>query len=252
MMRAEQSFTQLAYEEGYRIIGTYQAAVTKIEMICPQNHSILMDPSHFKGGNRCPKCARVCPVQAEQHFRHVAQQRHFTILGKYTRCHDKVEMQCPNGHHVMISPSNFKSGHGCRECEASSGEQLLATIFQNLEILAEPQYQYPGSNRRYDYAFQYQGRLVIVEWDGAMHFEDTGYFTQRLTEKQEIDRQKLHAVLSRGDRMIRIDYTWLSRPMSEITAFIVKALQSSSPLVVSTPTMYTWLHPSPLPITREI
>ena len=115
-IQAREDFDLQAVERGYRILGSYVNVGTKIQMQCPQNHRIEITPSSFKSGQGCARCALKCPIQSREEFDLQAVERGYRILGSYVNVHTKIQMQCPQNHPIEITPSSFKSGHGCARC----------------------------------------------------------------------------------------------------------------------------------------
>ena len=102
--------------------------------------------------------------------------------------------------------------------------------------------------RKYDFVTPELGDLesptpetIILEWDGQQHFLENDWFKQTLQEQHEIDILKTQAVMDSGCKMIRIDYTWLSKSIEELGQFILQGIQASEPLVLSNRDMYQWL-----------
>jgi len=56
-----------------------------------------------------------------------------TAIGVYVSAHTKVEIECKNGHLFMMTPSNYKSGSGCRKCAGKCPEQAKEKFLELLK-----------------------------------------------------------------------------------------------------------------------
>lgn len=54
--QAEDELKDLAKSRGYQIVGSYTNSHNKIDMICPNGHSFIISPTHFKSGQECNIC----------------------------------------------------------------------------------------------------------------------------------------------------------------------------------------------------
>ena len=103
-------------ERGHKFPGSYDGNKNKSEFICPNGHSFMMSPGCFKRGHGCPKCSGNCPKQAEEDFYKEVERRDYDHTGIYGGSHVKTEITCDEGHSFMMSPKDFKRGHGCPKC----------------------------------------------------------------------------------------------------------------------------------------
>jgi hypothetical protein len=120
---------QVGKDRGYRIIGSYIDAHTKIKMQCPQKHDIEISPSDFKTGYGCAKCAGCCGVQSKEKLYTRAYHLGYEVLGTYISNHKKIQMQCSEKHYFEITPANFKSGHGCAQCAGKCPVQAKRQLY---------------------------------------------------------------------------------------------------------------------------
>jgi hypothetical protein len=79
-------------------------------------------------------------------------------------------------------------------------EIKLATALQRLvgDLWAGGQVLLPGSRRRWDMAFNQNGALVLVEYDGDDHYRDS--------LKIKADREKDRIAQEKGMRVVRVPY----------------------------------------------
>ena len=133
------------------------------------------------------------------------------------------------------------------EVSESAGEQLVRASLNFLRLPFKSQYVLPSlSNRYYDFVVRSPDQQIIfIEWDGEQHFKYVPMFHYDqegvFFEGQEVDIIKTREVITHNYKMVRIDYTWLSKSVDEVGQFILQGIQSSQSLVLSTPVMYDWL-----------
>jgi ferredoxin len=260
-IQAKENLYSQARTRGYRIVGSYVNNRTKIQMECPMHHIIEISPSHFKTSEGCITCAKTCPIQAQNDLHCQAHQRNYKILETYTGAHTKIHMQCMENHIITITPNNFKRGQGCAICVESSGEQLLRATLTHLNLPFVSQYVLGSLHtRKYDFVITLsENQMVFLEWDGTQHFKYNELFDDdegEIIERQRVDIVKTQEVINCGYKMIRIDYTWLAKNIEHIGQFIMYAIQTSAPLILSNPPMYEWLssqiHISEKPVRPRI
>jgi len=115
-IQAEKNFHKDVKERNYIHSGVYVDTRTKTEITCDKGHPFMMRPNGFKSGQRCPKCARKCPIQAEENFHKDVKKRNHIHTGVYVDTKTKTEITCPEGHPFMMKPYGFKAGYGCPRC----------------------------------------------------------------------------------------------------------------------------------------
>jgi hypothetical protein len=243
-IESERIFIEELERQKFILVGKYVSNNTLVDVICKEDHSIQVRPCHIKRGIGCPKCAHNCPIEAERTFGEEAIRRGYAIKSKYLGTHAPVNMTCDQGHHIMVMPSNFKRGQGCGVCNQSKGERLVSLTLTYLNVEFKPQYSFPSSDRSYDFGFNSYKGGVVIEWDGIQHFSYLPYFhdQNRSFEQERLnDISKTRDVIIRGNKLIRIDYTWIDKSVEELSDFISKAIDSADLLIVSTPKIYSWL-----------
>lgn len=120
--------SDIATRENYQVEGEYINSVTKMQFTCDKKHTFNMTPNDFKKGIRCPVCAieRISSASAISARKRkasaaivfaklVASKGHIT-LSAYDGAHKVISFLCDAGHSFNATPSNFKHGGGCPEC----------------------------------------------------------------------------------------------------------------------------------------
>ena len=118
---------------------------------------------------------------------------------------------------------NNKSG--CPDCKTSKGETLCANFLENNNIGYIREFRLEDLPRkRFDFKFCYQGRNVLLEFDGEQHFIFSKHFhktDESYLKRQNDDIIKTKLGMKRGYFIIRIDY----KNITAIIEHINKALE---------------------------
>jgi very-short-patch-repair endonuclease len=113
---AMENFRKQAADRNYQVIGKYANNWTKIEMVCPNGHSICISSDNFIHGVNCSECTKYCPIPAKREFLRLAQEYGYQIKSRYIDNETPVEMICSEGHSISVKPHIFKNGHRCIVC----------------------------------------------------------------------------------------------------------------------------------------
>jgi len=101
----------------------YEGWDKKLKFRCPKGHIFYMTLASFRRGYRCHICSnrkRYTTKDIEEELSKFG----YRLLSEYTRAKDKLEVLCPNGHHIQITWDHFRRGVRCREC----GSRRLISI----------------------------------------------------------------------------------------------------------------------------
>ncbi|PFU37423.1 hypothetical protein COK86_28900 [Bacillus cereus] len=110
------TFFSLCEKRGYKVLGKYVNGSTKVKLLCPSGHEWEVQPTVFKRGVACGKCAGRCPEETKKIFFSLCEKRGYKILGKYVDNDTKVKVLCPLGHEWKVTPNSFKTGTNCIKC----------------------------------------------------------------------------------------------------------------------------------------
>ena len=110
----------------FKYLSQYVSARVKMKIECSVGHVFMQVPGGHLYGRGCPQCAGAKKTHSE--FVTKARDIHgdkFKYLSPYNGAFVKMEMECPNGHIFMQTPTNHLSGRGCVQCETKSHTQFL-------------------------------------------------------------------------------------------------------------------------------
>ncbi len=118
---AREEFEKIVISKGYQFgdLYEYKNTDTRVHLICPIGHSIMVIPNNLKHGSyNCIVCSGHCTVSARNEFENQVSSRGYTFGTdyKYTNVMTKVHIVCPNGHDVFITPDHFTRGVDCSIC----------------------------------------------------------------------------------------------------------------------------------------
>ncbi|WP_291626038.1 hypothetical protein [Clostridium sp.] len=208
-------------KEGYKLISTeYINANTKLDYICPNGHIHSITFNSFNHGVRCPECRNIKLNERMkkdiEEIRTLFLQEGYILLEKeYINAHQKLELQCPNGHNIYLSYDKFQQGVRCSKCNASKSERYIIQLLKEFNIKYEHQYRFKDCRdiQPLPFDFYLPNYNMCIEYDGEGHylpidFEGQG---QESAEKQLKDRQKKDNIktkycLDHNIKLIRIPY----------------------------------------------
>lgn len=148
--RSQKAYDNLlihAKNRGWQISDIFRGAKTKILMICPKGHHVMITPDSFKEGHGCRECAGTCPVAAERNHMKLAADLGYEVLGQYKGACTPISMRCPEGHVRSIRPNGFKAGSRCIECAEScpiGAEERYRKLAQDLNWTIKGEYMGTG------------------------------------------------------------------------------------------------------------
>lgn len=138
---------------GYKLLNNYVDAKTKLSYVCPNGHEGAITWTHFRQGQRCPKCwyerNKINPqpsktskssksdlkkpdkkdgrvgFSGKQHdpawIKTQFEKEGFQLLDKYFHCKALMKVICPNKHEFLMSWTQFQQGRRCSACQKDVG-----------------------------------------------------------------------------------------------------------------------------------
>lgn len=127
-----------------------------------------------------------------------------------------IKIECNHCSHIWSASihNHINKKSGCPKCANSKGEIACVKYFKDNNIKYKTEYRIKSiKNRRYDFRFKYKGKNYILEFDGAQHFYEGGFFdkTVDLKERQKVDVKKTLEAIKAGFFIIRIHYSEIDR-----------------------------------------
>lgn len=210
---------------------------TPVEIICPVHGSFFQAPvKHVIVGHGCPKCAGQNTTFEE--FLKRAKLKHGNFYN-----YDKVEfvnmvtpitVTCPIHGDFQIIPTNHVNyGCGCKKCHESTGEKLVNSILEDLNIqftrevcILNP---YNDHNFRVDFYINYCDQNYIIEYNGPQHYKPVkmmgGVLAYEVRKQRDEDLRKY--CVENNIKLLEIKYNdkniqekiehFLSVPSNQVT-----------------------------------
>ncbi|MDJ9033063.1 hypothetical protein PTM93_06020 [Clostridium perfringens] len=126
-------FIKQVKKEGYKLVGEYVNANSKIELQCDKGHKYFVQPYSFKNGNRCPICYSNHTELAKLDFIKQVENENYKLIGNYVNNSTKVELECNKGHRYSVQPYSFKDGHRCPHCSGKDSETSKLDFIKQVE-----------------------------------------------------------------------------------------------------------------------
>lgn len=209
---AKLEFLNKLEEEGYRLLGKYGNATTKVEIQCDKLHRYFVRPNDFKNGYRCPICAGCHLETAKEDFIKQMENEGYKLLEEYINTDTKIKIMCDKGHKYLVVPYSFKQGSRCPICNINShGERLARKILEECKLGFESQKKFEGltglGGGQLSYDFFVEGYLLI-EIQGEQHYKPKDLFggEEQFKIQQEHDKLKREFAINNGYKLLEIPY----------------------------------------------
>ena len=195
----------------------YTNISTKIKIKCNGCGNVLLQtPSTHLSGKGCYDCKVLKPMPIEE-FIERSEKVHGKGKYNYTLVHEKyknnrslVDIKCNVcGNISTKSVNSHLTGHGCKYCNNSRGEETIAKVLKENNIQFEREKKIDGCKhkRLLKFDFYLNDFNACIEFDGRQHFEVVEYFgEQTLLENQIRDGIKNKFCLNNNIPLLRIKY----------------------------------------------
>jgi hypothetical protein len=208
--QAKVNFYQEVEKAGYKLLGNYENAYTKVKIQCEKGHIFYTKPNNFTSSKaRCLKCAGHDSEQAEEGLRNSIKENGHELLSEYINTMTKVLIDFKCGHKPhWIMPYMYKQGQRCPICRESRGERIIREYLESNGVAYIHQYKFPKDSKSYD--FYLPAENTIVEVHGQQHYEEVKIFHHHSykTFEDELlnDRNKEKFAKEMGCTYIVVDY----------------------------------------------
>lgn len=190
---------------------------------CPEHNLIEVSTSNLKsGGVSSCGCLRRETSQHQAVIMGIQNRVDLTgqKIGTWTalkRTNEKDgtsflwDCVCENGHHSLISTSNWGKILFCKQCKNphySKGEYIIQTFLESKQIIFYKEYTFEDckDKRPLRFDFYLPDYNCCIEYDGEQHFKDTGYGRDTLTTRQMHDKIKNKYCQDNHIKLVRFNY----------------------------------------------
>lgn len=107
----------------------YEGSMSKINFICPNNHSYKIDWNKFQQNRRCGICSRSKIIYKKsitiEYIQEYSKKENIKcISSEYESCDKHLIFECSNKHIFKMSWDNFKNGYRCSECAGNKKKTI--------------------------------------------------------------------------------------------------------------------------------
>ena len=196
-------------ERGYKLLSKeYFRNSDKLEIKCPKGHVFKQKLNDFCNGHGCPHCVGLARHSFEYIKEQIEKEGFILLETEYKNAKTKMNMICPNGHHVYVNWNNFSNGFRCQKCGRSKGEEAIAKYLDEQKIEYVTQYIFKDCKNVYGLPFDFYipSLNVCIEYDGEQHFKKGLFNDDDLTYVRTHDKQKNNYCFENHIPLIRIPY----------------------------------------------
>ena len=201
----------------------YKNNYTPIIITCPIHGDFIQSPDGHLGGNGCKLCASDKGRFSNEDFITKSKQIHGDLYDysqvNYINTSTKVSIVCPKHGIFEQTPNGHLRGQGCKKCKNTRGENQVYVWLKNngfSDFVCEKTFDgcLSAKGRKLRYDFYLPEQNVLIEFDGAQHFEPSAFGRGMSEELQQsnYDRAVLHDQIKTGYaqsnniRLIRIRF----------------------------------------------
>lgn len=192
----------------------YINSFSKIIITCPLHDDFKVFPRNHLSGSGCPKCVKVKKLDT-QNFIHISclkhEKKYDYSLVNYVNNRTKVEIICKKHGTFSQMPKDHMSGHGCKYCNRSKGEDLIEDLLICLDIQFIREQSFDncrGKVKPLPFDFWIPDYKIAIEWDGIQHYEPRDGFggSESFKITQTNDRIKDEFCKQENIRLIRLRF----------------------------------------------
>ncbi|MDC0764247.1 hypothetical protein POF51_26360 [Brevibacillus sp. AG] len=144
--KAAENFYAECDRRGYKVLGEYNTARNKVQLLCKEGHLWYCSPASLMHRKRtCSICSGNSSERAEEKWNALISGVKFTSLTEYKGTHNKVLVRCNSCEkEFWVYPNKLYSGQrGCPRCanvdRESAAEKFYKKLFEN-EIIPLDEY----------------------------------------------------------------------------------------------------------------
>lgn len=191
---------------------------TKVKIKCNKcGKTLLQTPSTHLSGAGCYDCKVLKPRPIEQFISdseliHGKGKYDYSLVHEtYKNNRSLIKIKCNKcGNISTKTVDSHISGHSCKYCYTSKGEEIIAKYLTENNISFEREHKIDGCihKRLLKFDFFLKDFNACIEFDGKQHFEVTEFFggEQGLLETQIRDAVKNKFCLNNNIPLLRIKY----------------------------------------------
>lgn len=199
-------------------IEPYEKMLKKVKIRCKTCDKVWYEfPDSIYKGKGCSFCNKLLRFSSTR-FSHekflslidpILKEK-IEVLSPYIGgCHP-IDIRCKicNKKQTKSYANALKNGRGCIFCNLSKGEKRIQQILEEQKIAYQPEFSFPGSKKRFDFAiFNERGLFYLIEYDGSQHSSTRSMYNKSLLDIIKLDEAKNQLAKKHGIPLIRINHT---------------------------------------------
>ena len=156
---------------------SYKNALTKFKVICPEHGIFDMCPKNLSG---CKSCANKKLSLSNNIFIDksiiIHNNKYDYSLVNYINNKNPVDIICPKHGKFSQRPDDHLSGHGCKYCKISSGEEIISNILKDINFIREHKFPECKNDKVLSFDFYLPDINCCIEFNGKQHYEPITFF----------------------------------------------------------------------------
>jgi very-short-patch-repair endonuclease len=209
----------------------YTNALTKMRYICICKNISSIIFSNFQKGVRCMKCSSTEKLTYEYVYNYFKEQKCELLETEYINTKIKMKYICKCKNESSITFDSFQQGKRCKFCKNKTEKKLFSWLQKhNFNVDTQVKFDWCKKKRKLPYDFVIENLKIILELDGAQHFEQvSNWKSPEKTQKNDNLKNKL--ALKNGYRMIRICQQIVYSDKEDWENQLLKAINSKDKLI---------------------
>jgi len=206
----------------------YKNALTKFKLFCPKHGEFDVCPKNLNG---CKKCANEKLSLNTNSFIErssiIHNSKYDYSLVDYISNKIPVKIICKKHGVFEQKPNDHLSGHGCKYCKVSSGEELISNILDGLNINYIREYKFHNckNNRSLPFDFYLPDNNSCIEYNGKQHYEPINYFGGSITYNKTILRDNIKINFCKENNINLLVISYLDKGVYNIIYDFINKVQ---------------------------
>lgn len=173
--------------------------ITRITIICENQHIFEQTPHMHLQGKGCSKCNGGIKDTLNDFLNKVKKihgDKYDYSLVNYFNSYTKIPIICDKHNIFKQTPNDHLQGKGCPICRESKGESIIRKYLQDNNINYIPQYKFPDCvfKKPLPFDFYLPDHNICIEFNGRQHYKpvkqfggDEEFQKTKLRDKIKID-----------------------------------------------------------------
>ena len=154
----------------------YDTMHKKVKILCKEHGIFEQSPANHLSGKKCPKCSKNHKKSIDNiiiKLKKLHQDKYLYHLSNFDKTSNKIDIFCIKHGIFQQTLNNHLDGHGCPDCNDSSGEKIISNILKEKKINFVKQKKFKNCKdvRTLSFDFYLPEQNMCIEYDGVQHFK---------------------------------------------------------------------------------